>query len=737
MKEHKDCIEQFEEFAEAESDNRERWLEDLKFGFSDDQWPEKLKRFRQNDPNGPRPCLTVNKIPAHARQILNDMRQARASIKVLPVDDDADIETAEIYQGLIRHIEHVSNADQAYSIATEYQVMMGVGYWRVTTEVVDPIYNEQEIRILPIRNPFGVYMDPWITDITGGDAQACFVATNMPKKAFERSYPKADIVDVKGDRPAGWFTNNSVRVCEAFYLEDYEEDYVIVGGRPYKADKYDISMGKVDREAKSKKKRLYWKKFTGKEILEEREMLGQYIPIIRVAGEDIDIDGERIVHGIVRRARDAQQMYNFTVSAIAERNALEPKAPWLVADESIDGHEDEFGRANVSNSPFLRYKAFTDEGQQIPPPQRQFPTGANSALLQQMASSDGDIQATIGQFAASLGEVTNEKSGKAIQQRQIVGDIATFHYPDNLGRAIRQCGRVIVDLIPQIYDTERVARIIGEDGEAEQVRITPKIKSAMEERPGIGKIYNLGVGKYDVAVSVGPSYATKRQEAAEAMTQVMQGNPQLMGVIGDLYFKALDVPESDEIAKRIKATIPSEIRQDEEEDGAPLPPDVVAKLQEMEAAIGEREAALQEAGAQLQDMQQTIDGKVIEAQAKEREAEIKAATLAQKEQESLRNHELRIAELSLQEAAQILETEKFRAELIARQEAQDMDKADAQAISQTQSETAQMLNALAKHSMQQSELLAAILQEMSKPKGLSIQTDSAGNIVGGVSQTIN
>ena len=735
MKSHKDCLEEFQEIAEFEAQNRERWLEDLRFGFASDQWDEKLRRARQNNPHGARPCLTVNKIPTHARQILNDMRQARASIKVLPVDDKADVETAEIIQGSIRHIEHVSNADQAYTIAAEYQVMMGVGYFRVNTEYTDPVYNEQEIRIQAIRNPFSVYMDPWCIDITGGDAKSCYVVSQYPKKEFERRWPKAMMADIEKLGPtsaSGWFTDNGVRVAEYFWIEEYDEDYVLVNGQAHKADKYDPSLGKVQREAKVARQRVKWHLMTGAEILEEAEKPGEYIPIIRVVGEDYDIDGDRIVHGIVRRARDAQQMYNFTVSSIAERNALEPKAPWLIAEEAVEGHEDEFGAANRENLPFLRYNAFSEDGQPMPAPQRQFPVGANSALINQMQSSDADIQATIGQFAASLGQVSNEKSGAAIRQRQHVGDIATFHYPDNMSRAIRQAGRVIISQIPEVYDTPRIARILGEDGEAEQARLDPEIQGAMEERSDHSKVYNLGVGKYDVAVTTGPSYATKRQEGAERMQAYLQGNPALWGVIGDLAVKLDDGPYSEEMAKRLRATIPPEIRQDEEEAEA-LPPEAMQQIQQAEQALQEQGMQLEEMGQENQQMKQAIDGKLLEQQMKQQEYEFRQMEMS---------HEAQIAQLEYELKQQELQVKQLEAQakLQFQAEKQFNDSQAAQANTEAQqtssAETNAILLELARATQMQGEMLAAMLQEMAKPKQLAVQTDAAGNIVGGISQTI-
>lgn len=736
MKDHADFVAEMKEFAEAESENRDRWLEDLKFGFSADQWPEKLRRLREGDPDGARPCLTVNKIPAHARQILNDMRQARAAIKVLPIDDKADVETAEIFQGLIRHIEQISNADQAYSIASEYQVMMGVGYFRIDTEYSDAIYNEQDLRINLIRNPFSVYMDPYITDITGSDANACYVTAWGPRKQFKRDYPKADVVDVEstgsGDS-GGWFTDKAVRLAECFYVETYDEDYVVVNGVARPAKDYDSNRdGSYDSEATVSRRRIQWRKVSGREILEEAEKPGQFIPVVRVAGEDIDIDGDRMVCGIVRRARDAQQMYNYTVSAIAERNALEPKAPWLVADESIEGHENEFAAANRSNRPFLTYNAISEDGTPLPPPQRQFPTGVNGALIQQLMGSDSDIQATIGQFAASLGETTNEKSGKAIQQRQMVGDIATFHYPDNMSRAIRQCGRVLIDLIPHYYDTKRTARILGDDGEPAHVQLDPSLPHAVNgDRKN--KIYNVGVGKYDVAVTVGPSYATRRQEGMERMQAYMSTNPALWGVIGDLAVKLDDSPYSQEMAERIKRTIPPEIRGNDDEEGEPMDPEVMAQFQQLQQALQMTQQQLAELGQANQQLQQTVQGKVIEQQIKAEEHQMKMAEMEQeralkqmewdsKSAESAAKQQEAQLKLSMQAEKNIDEHEKL-ASLV-----------EIAATSAAQSQ--EILLTLAQSTQQNGEMLAAMLSEMARPKDLTVKTDAEGNITGGIARTL-
>lgn len=719
----------FKQIQDEENKNRARWLDDLRFGMSDDQWPENLRRSRENDRDGPRPCLTVNKIPSHARQIINDMRQNRAGIKVLPVDDKADVATAEILQGMIRHIEHSSEASMAYDIASEYQVFMGMGYFRVIPEIVDPLFNYQDLRIRSIRNPFSVYFDPWAQDLAGSDATRAFVTEILAEDAYKKEYPDAEVVNWESEGEGdGWIMKDSVRVAEHYWLADRDVDYVKINGDFMRAD--DFKRRQIDvvveEERTIKEPGLNYQKISGAEILEEKELPGRYIPIIRCVGEDFYLDDERHICGIVRRARDAQRLYNYAVSSNAERNALQPKAPWLIAAEGADGYEDDYQQANQGNIPYLSYNAYDDEGRPIPPPQRQFPTGVDAGTVNMIGLSDDDIQATIGQFAASLGDSSNEKSGKAILARQRVGDIATYHYPDNMARAIRHAGRVIVDLIPYYYDTQRVARTLGEDGEASVVTLSPDSPQAVNEQQDvngkISKIYNVGVGRYDVAVSVGPSFNTKRQEAAESMAQMTQANPALWGVLGDLLVKNMDLPGGQEMAKRMRATIPPEILQDEEE-GEPMDPEVMAQFQQMEqmlAQVGEQMQAVSQENAEFKE---TIGQKLIERDMKADELEMKRM-----EQETRRME----IELKREEAAEKLgqNAEKQEIEYAAMSEL-------VQTAALGSQQNSDLLAALAQSTAQNSEILGVIAKQLASPRALSLELDNEGNVIGGTSQVLN
>jgi hypothetical protein len=622
----------------AFSETRESELDDLRFyaGSPDNQWqwPADVLQTRgavQGQTINARPCLTINKLPQHVKQITNEQRMNRPGIKVIPVDDKADVDMADVYNGVIRHIEYISDADVAYDTACENQVSFGEGYIRILTEYCDEDTFDQEIKVGRIRNSFGVYMDPLIQDPTGADARWCFITEDIPKDEYERTYPDAAPINTLmslgvGDQSISqWINENTVRIAEYFYIEYekaklnlYPGNVTAFDGTP-EDKQLRLMFGKPLRSRQSDRKRVKWCKINGYEILEERDWAGSFIPVVRVVGNEFEVDGRVYVSGLVRNAKDAQRMYNYWVSQEAEMLALAPKAPFIGYGGQFEGYENQWKTANTQNWPYLEVNPDVTDGQGavLPLPQRAQPPMASSGLLQAKAGASEDIKSATGQYNASLGMTSNERSGKAILARQREGDVGTYHYVDNLARAIRHVGRQLVDLIPKIYDTQRIARIIGEDGEPSTVKMNPMqeepVKKIMDQSGVvIEKIYNPSVGKYDVRVITGPGYATKRQEALESMAQLLQGNPQLWQVAGDLFVKNMDWPGAQDLAKRFQKTLDPKVLADEDN------PALVAANQQMEAMGAE----MQNMFNMLQNVQQSMEAQ--EQRRKDYEAEIKA-----------------------------------------------------------------------------------------------------------------
>ena len=620
----------------AYGESREDELDDLRFmaGSPDNQWqwPADVLATRgsvQGQTINARPCLTINKLPQHVRQVTNQQRQNRPSAKVIPVDDQADVKVAEVFDGIIRHIEYVSDADVAYDTACDNQVIYGEGYIRLLTEYVREDSFDQDIRIGRVRNSFSVYMDPMIQDPCGSDAKWCFITEDLLKSDFERMFPDAaPITSIMaqgiGDQSLSqWISENTVRIAEYFYI-DYKKatlnlypGNVTAFAKTPQDDALKATFGKPLRSRQADRRKVMWIKTNGYEVLDEREWPGKSIPVVRVVGNEFEVDGRMYVSGLVRNAKDAQRMYNYWTSQEAEMLALAPKAPFIGYGGQFEGYEMQWKTANTTNWPYLEVNPDVTDGagNTLPLPQRAQPPMAQTGLIQAKMGAAEDLKSTTGQYNASLGEQGNERSGKAIMARVQEGDTGTYHYVDNLGRAIRYMARQIIDLIPHIYDTERIARIIGVDGEVSTAKINPMQPEAVrsiQDAAGnvIEKIYNPNVGQYDVMVTTGPSYLTKRQEAVEAMANILQTSPQLWQVAGDLFIKNMDWPGAQEMADRFRKILDPKVLAEDQKS-----PELQSAQQMIEALTQQ----LNQTMGMMENVQNSMEAQDIKIKAYEAE----------------------------------------------------------------------------------------------------------------------
>lgn len=627
--------ENFARFMQAWDEDRKRYVEDLKFA-AGEQWDEKDKKAREDEG---RPCLVVDKLNQYARQVVNDSRQNRPGIKVRPVDSGADVETAEIFQGLTRHIEDRSNADTAYDTALECAVKGGFGFFRILREYATEASFDQELCIKRIRNPLTVLFDPDCQEADGSDARRVYLYEDIPEDVYEATYPDAEKVDWSADdiKNSDWFAEKKIRVAECYWIEKEQKTLHLLADGTTATDE-ELEAAKADGVAdipeivQSREvpvNVVKWGKFNGKEYLDEpRTEPGKWIPVVPVWGNETDIEGKVIRTGMIHPAKDGQKLYNYSRTASAER--LSKPGVYVAADGQIEGYESDWDGTN-RNVAVKRYSPLDISGTMVPPP-RFDATDIPSALVQDMQISEHDIQGALGMYNASLGEKSNEKSGKAIVARQREGDMANFHFHDNLARAIRHGGRIIINQAPKVYDSARTIRVLGQDGTAEMVQINPDLPMASAKMGG-KPIYNLGVGEYDVSVSVGPSYTTQRQEAADAMGQMFQGNPNLMPLIGDLFFRSQDWPMADDIADRMKLMLPPEIRQAEEaEEGQD--PKMQAMMQQVQQAMQQKDEVMQQAAQKIQELAQENEQLKADQQAKQAEVVIKGQELQLKERDT-------------------------------------------------------------------------------------------------------
>lgn len=688
--------ERFRTIADAEGMLREKMLEDLRFRASE-QWPDHIKAMREQDN---RPCLTVNRIPSFIRQVTNSQRASKPAIQVIPTGDEGDPEIAEVLQGVVRHIETKSDADVAYSTAGEHQCTMGRGYIRVLTDYADenPDRMDQVVKIGRIANPFSVYVDPNAQNPDGSDARYAFIVEDIPISEYRNRFPKSDLASLSmftapGNDEQEWLPDGNIRIAEYFYVEESREVMILLENQegvrirvPQSEFNAELAADlNILAEREVTTRQVKWALINAVEVLEGDDDLtggvdwpGKYIPIVPVLGDEININGVRDYRGIVRDSQDPQRMYNYWVSAQTEMIALAPRAPFIGAEGQFEGHSEKWKTANVRNYPYLEYKPTSLSGQQIPPPQRQSWEPPIQAMTAAIAQSDNDLKATGGFHDASLGQRGPQESGRALRTRQQQDEMSNSHYLDNLGRSIRQIGRIVVDLIPKIYDTQRVLQIMGEDDRQRRVMVfAGQQNSPTEDQvvPGVQGIYDIGMGEYDVAVDVGPSFQTKRQEALDAMVQFVQAYPDAFPMIGDLLTENMDWPGAKQLAARLKKMLPQPLQ--DEIDPSMVPPQVQAQMQQMQMQ-------LKQLGQEYEKAQEAIRTDQVKERAKIETKELELAAKAA-EQERDTQTRLQLEELRQQgeNARALAKIEQERASELLQAQVSKLDQQIARQLEQS------------------------------------------------------
>lgn len=609
-----------------ESTARSRALDDIKFANADSengwQWPTAVSSLRAA---GNRPNLTINKVRQHCLQILNDARQNKPAIKVLATGGEASSESAKVFEDVIRRIEYNSNAENAYLNAMKFQVQGGIGYWRVRNDYVDNESFDQEIFIEPIIDPLMVMMDPNIKQLDGSDARFAFIWSDIPRDRFNMEYPelKDQVSQTTRGPYAGWLSEDTVRICEYYRVKEkksrivayvYEGQTLVTRYRDIpEAIRDELLRAEGTRVRTVFEREVEWFKIAGDHICESTVIPCSTIPVVRVVGEETIINGQLDRKGHVRAMKDPQRMYNYHASASVESVAMQNVIPYLVAIEAIEGYENVWKTANINRPAFLPYRHKDEAGGELPPPQRQSPPELAAAYPQLMQMAQDQIESVSGQRESNMGQSTNDQSGVALTALQQRGDNSTYHYIDNLACAIRYTGKILIDMIPRVYDTPRIVKIRAEDGTESTVKINPEqpeaVRQVEDEREAeASAIFNPSVGKYDVMASVGPAYQTRRREAFNALVQILASptGQSLIPVVGDLLFKVADFPMAMEIAERLRRTIPANIL------GEGPPPELQAMQQQFEqlqGAFGEAMQALADKSKEheIDEQQKQID----------------------------------------------------------------------------------------------------------------------------------
>lgn len=562
---HKQAVEQFEAIQTEEREQRKLAVEDIKFVHTEDgQWDENATQKRKN-----RPRYTINRVAGALDQITGDQRQNRTDIKVQPVSGGADEDRADILNGLIRNIEATSKASNAYDSAFDEMVAGGYGGWRVITEFNDDDTFDQDIKVKPINSATtSLWFDRAAKDYDKRDANFAFLTTQMPLDDFKKKFPGASITGFDKERLLSnqqrWFSDDDVTVAEYWVKRPVTRTVALLSdGRVIDKEEEDQVLDELaaqnitienERAVKSFQVESYL--MNGVEILKgPMEWAGKHIPLVPVYGKVTDIEGKTFVRGLVRFAKDASRIYNYATSAAIEATALTPKDPIWMTPAQAKGQESRLRTFNENNDPFMFYNA---DGKAPGPPARTGAPAVQQSLIQQINQAATDIHATTGIEPASLGNSPELKSGKAIQAQQAMGDRGSFIYIDNLGKSIQYTGEILIDLIPKIIDTARIVRTMNLDGTSDTVEVNQEAlddfnQPIIDKQTGEQVIVNdLTHGKYDVTIQTGPSYSTQRQESAQQLIDLANGNEVFGQIAIDLIAKNLNVLENDELTKRVR-----------------------------------------------------------------------------------------------------------------------------------------------------------------------------------------
>lgn len=608
----------------ADSTNRELALEDIRFVDEEGaQWDSKVRKAREA---AGRSCYSFDRTSIAIDQVKGDQRQNTPQIKVLPIDNKSDRKKAGIFEGLIRAIERNSSAKTAYNTGFDFALKGGFGAWRVYPKYVEDSF-DQELCIGRIENPFTVHFDPSAKDFLKRDAEWALISELIDQDAYTAQYgePGSDLDLSQHDHD--WINDKQIRVAEYYKrmrrkktlallddgrVVDYDTIKAIEDELVDPPPGSGIKPIKVLRKREADSTYVRWWKISGAGILEGPiDYEWKYIPIVPVYGRVTNIEGKRRYRGLVRKAKDPQKAYNGARTAEIEAVAMVPRSPYFVTPDQIKGYERQWAEANVKNPLFLYYKP----DQKLPnggKPTREPMPDIPNALIALSSQAADDIKASTGKFGPSLGEPQANELPGAIRQRNTEGDVSSYEFVDNLAESIKYTGEILVDMIPKVYDGERIVRILGIDGREGFEQIN--------QRGPDGKLINdLSQGRYDVTVDVGPAYTTQRQQAAEFLLRFASQSEPVQAVASDLIAKSLDFQGADELERRLRMPLiqqgvipPDQLTDDEKrmQPQGPPPPDPtqVALTQKLQADTARAQAQAQK--AQIDTANASIDAQM-------------------------------------------------------------------------------------------------------------------------------
>jgi Phage P22-like portal protein len=655
------ALARFRHASDSELEEREQQLHAMRFRAGEHSPPVRHGTGEAYPP----PLLTVDRQRQHLNQIVNSYRKNPLSIRIRPKSVGATKQVAELLEGHVRSVEQESEAAIAYTTALDNAASIGTGYFRLVIDYPDPWAFDQTVKIEPLYNRFAVFMDPDARHPAALDANWCFVTSMLSRDAFMAEYDTqppsvAEWVALGNDRE--WYTGDEVQVADYYYRTWERTELVrMPDGTVLPTEGLD-DLDPAWPKRVTRIPQVWWVQLCGTAILAKERWKGAYIPVIRVEGDRLVVDGQMQRTGITQASMTPALAYDYFFSSQTEAIALAPKAPWLVYAEQIAGYEQYWNRANDAYQPYLLHKAVSVNGQLLPPPQRATVEPAIQAINAALATADEAIRASLGMYAPSVGQPQGDQSGVAIRTEKITGDQATYNYPDNLSWSIRACGIQLVDLLRKLHAGPTELRQIAPDGNVSMA----KVNQTYQDDDGVEQQHMLGQGQFDVVIDSGPAYSTQREMSVEKLGILATAQPDLVPFFADYWAGNMDVAHSEQISARLKTAVPPQaLAATEDKD----PETRVAQLQTQLQQLGTQFQALQE---QMQQDKATQEAAVQQVKLLEQQVATSQARLADKQQENQldaqknqQDHDFNMARLRLEEQKLMLEMAQMQQQAVS------------------------------------------------------------------------
>ena len=629
---------------EAEYDIRENVREAHHFiDKRDGQWEPEIINMLSN-----RPRYTLDKTGPIVDQISGEIDNADFTIRVRPSGGEATKDNAKIFDGLIRNIRNVSNAEMVFKTASRSAVTGGIDGFEIVQDYVDAdSIDDQDLFIRKIHNYVDrVWFDQMAEEQDNNDARFCFVLSKITVPEYEKKFgeaPTGGIGDQRTNQVYSYKPTDMVMIGKFLYKKPRNIKLVkMSNGKTYREDSEEFQQvkdefaaaGITEEKSRNRKSwRVYSRLFTNDKWLSEpEETVFDYLPVVALYGNYKVSENKKIYRGVVEKLIDPQRIYNYSVSRQIEEGALAPRDKFWMTRTQVAGNEDTLSTMNTNADPVQTY---THDPEAPGAPVRTNSSQVNQGLAQVAATASEDLNAAAGLFSANMGDNPGLQSGVALDIQTSKGDNGMTKWINMVEVAICYAGKVLINAIPRSYDSTRQVRILSEDGSFEMQTINEQVKDMQTGE--IVTLNNLSAGDYDSVCEAGLAFKSKQKEAAAAFVEMAQVDPSLIELSGDILMKNMQQDGFEDAGERKRIQL---INQG-------LIPQ--SQMTEEELQVEQNK----------QQQPQQPDAMMIAAQAEVKKAEAEMLNAQNKQSEIQGNHQIKMAQIQLEQARLQLEQQQF------------------------------------------------------------------------------